>query len=232
MIAAQIAVALGHAIRVGHDWRCDCPVHQGHSLTVANGRDGQLLVKCFGGCGWREIFGELRGLGLIEGRSVDVNSEREDELRRRQDVAAKAEIERLRRHIAAARDIYRRGKSAAGSRVETYLRLRNISRPIPAALRFLLHCPHRNGGYFPAMVTPIVDAAGEQIAVHKTFLRPDGSGKTDLPREEQRETCGPMKGGAVWLAPLRPGAFWLSARASNLRSVPRSVSITGLGRAL
>jgi phage/plasmid primase-like uncharacterized protein len=51
------------------------------------------------------------------------------------------------------------------------------------------------------MVAPIVNAAGEQIAIHKTFLRPDGRGKTDLPKTEQRETCGPMKGGAVRLAP-------------------------------
>jgi hypothetical protein len=180
-------------------------VHGGHSLTLADGRDGKLLVKCFGGCEWREIFGEFRALGLIEGRHVDVNPEREDEFRRRREAEAKAEIEKLRRRIAAARDLYRRGKSAAGSPVKTYLRRRNICGPIPAVLRFLQHCPHRNGGYFPAMVAPIVNAAGDQIAIHKTFLRSDGSGKADLPKKEQRETCGPMKEGAVRLAPLRPG---------------------------
>ena len=92
MTAADIAVALGRAVRVGHDWRCDCPVHQGHSLTIADGRDGILLVKCFGGCEWREIFGELRALGLIEGRPVDINPEREDELRRRREAQAKAHV--------------------------------------------------------------------------------------------------------------------------------------------
>jgi hypothetical protein len=200
MNARDIAAALGHARREGRDWRADCPVHGGHSLTIADGREGKLLVKCFGGCEWREIFVELRALGLIEGCRVDVNPEREDELRRRREAEAKAEIERLRRRIATARDLYRRGKSTAGGPVEIYLRRRNISGPIPAVLRFLQHCPHRNGGYFPAMVAPIVNAAGEQIAIHKTFLRPDGRGKADLPKTEQRETCGPMKGGAVRLA--------------------------------
>jgi hypothetical protein len=200
MNARDIAAALGPARREGRDWRVDCPVHGGHSLTIADGRDGKLIVKCFGGCEWREIFGELRALGLIEGRPVDINPEREDEFRRRREAEATAEIERLRRRITAARDLYRRGGPAAVSPVETYLRLRNISGPIPAVLRFLQHCPHRNGGYFPAMVAPIVTAAGEQIAIHKTFLRPDGRGKADLPKTEQRETCGPMKRGAVRLA--------------------------------
>jgi hypothetical protein len=206
MIAREIAQKLGHAVRAGHDWRCDCPVHQGHSLTIADGRDGKLLVKCFGGCEWRDIFSEFRALGLSEGRPTDIDPEREEDLRRRRDAEARAEIERLRRRIAAARDLYRRGGPAAGSPVETYLRLRNISGPIPAVLRFLQRCPHRNGGYFPAMVAPIVNAAGEQIAIHKTFLRPDGRGKADLPKTEQRETCGPVKGGTVRLGPHRPGS--------------------------
>jgi putative DNA primase/helicase len=89
--------------------------------------------------------------------------------------------------------------------VEAWLRMRGHTGPVPPMLRFLQHCPHRNGSHYPAMVAPIVNIAGEQIAIHKTFLRPDGRGKVDLPREQQRETCGPMKGGAVRLAPHRPG---------------------------
>jgi putative DNA primase/helicase len=203
--AREIARQLGRAVRVGHDWRCDCPLHQGHSLTIADGRDGKLLVKCFGGCEWREIFNQFRNLGLISGRPVDLDPEQEDELRRRREAEAKAEIERLRRRIAAARDLYRHSTHATGTPVETYLCSRGIAGPIPPALRWLQHCPHRNGSYFPAMVAPVVNVAGEQIAAHKTFLRPDGRGKADLPKEEQRETCGPMKGGAVRLAPHRPG---------------------------
>jgi hypothetical protein len=92
MNARDIAAALGHAGREGRDWRVDCPVHGGHSLTIADGRDGKLIVKCFGGCEWREVFGELRALGLIEGRPVDINPKQEDELRRRREAEARAEI--------------------------------------------------------------------------------------------------------------------------------------------
>jgi putative DNA primase/helicase len=201
--AREIARQLGHPVRVGHDWRCDCPIHQGHSLTIADGRDGKLLVKCFGGCAWRQIFDELRGLGLISGRPVDAAPEREDELRRKREAEAKREIERLRRRIAAARDLYRRAKPATGTPVETYLRSRGIIGPIPSILRFLQHCPHRNGRYYSAMIAPVLGVAGEQIGVHKTFLSPDGSGKAALPKLEQRETCGPFKGGAIRLAPHR-----------------------------
>jgi putative DNA primase/helicase len=209
--AREVAEQLGHAVRVGHDWRCNCPRHQGHSLTLADGRDGKLLVKCWGGCEWGDIFPELRARGLLGGDPVDISPERVDELRRKREAEAKAEIDRLRRRIAAARDLYRYSKDAAGTPVEAWLRSRGILGPIPPALRFLPHCPHRNGRYYPAMVAAVVNVTGEQIAVHKTFLRPDGSGKADLPKEEQRETCGPMKGGAVRLAPHRPGVELLIA---------------------
>ena len=205
MTAREIARQLGHPVRVGHDWRCDCPVHAGHSLTIADGRDGKLLVKCFGGCEWRDIFSELRSRGLLGGGPVEISPEREDEFRRRRDAEAKREIERLRRRIAAARDLYRHSKEATGTPVEAWLRTRRITSPIPPVLRWLQHCPHRNGSYHSAMIAPVVNITGEQIAIHKTFLRPDGRSKADLPKEEQRETCGPLKGGAIHLAPHRAG---------------------------
>jgi putative DNA primase/helicase len=210
--AREIAQQLGHALRVGHDWRCDCPLHRGHSLTIADGRDGKLLVKCFGGCGWREIFSEFRVLGLISGCPVDVDPQREDELRRKREAEARREIERIRRRISSARDLYRRASPAAGTPAESYLlQSRGIAGPIPPVLRFLPHCPHRNGSYYPAMVAPIVNVLGEQIAVHKTSLRPGGTSKADLPKEKQRETCGPFKGGAIRLAPHRPDVELLIA---------------------
>jgi putative DNA primase/helicase len=204
MMAHDIALALGGGQREGHNYRAPCPLHGGNSLYFADGRDGNLLIHCFAGCEGRDIFAELRARGLIAGEAR-LDPQREEERRRREEAKAKADIERLRRKICWARDLYQRGKPATGTAVETYLGSRGITGPIPPVLRFLKFCPHRNGSYYPAMVAPIVNVAGEQIAVHKTFLRPDGTAKADLPREERRETCGPMKGGAVRLAPHRPG---------------------------
>jgi len=205
MNAREIAVALGDARREGHDWRAKCPVHGGHGLTLCDGRGGKLLVKCWGGCQWREILDELRSRGLIEGNSPAPNPERDEEHRRRKESETKAEIERLRRRICGARDVYRRAQQADNTPVEVYLRSRGIRGPISSALRWLRVCPHRNGGHYPAMLAPVVGVAGEQIGVHKSFLCPDGSGQADLPKAEQRETCGPFRGGAIRLAPHRAG---------------------------
>ena len=154
MNAHEIAVALGDARREGHDWRARCPVHGGHGLTLADGLGGKLLVKCWGGCQWREILDELRSLGLIAG-DPGASPEREVERRRREETQAKAEAERIRRRIATARNLYGRTQAAAGTSVEVYLRARGYTGPIPRALRWLQHCPHRKGGYYPAMLHPL-----------------------------------------------------------------------------
>jgi phage/plasmid primase-like uncharacterized protein len=199
MTAREIAAALGNARRDGRDWRCQCPVHRGDSLTLRDGSD-TLLVKCWGGCTAHEIIDALRSRGLIEG----VPDPEQQEVRRKPAaVAAKTEAERIKRKIARARSLYQRGEPATETPVEVYLHSRGITIPIPPALRYLRRCPHRNGRYFPAMIAPIVNIAGEQTAIHKTFLKPDGSGKADLPKKEQRETCGIMKSAAVRLAPPR-----------------------------
>jgi putative DNA primase/helicase len=198
--AAEIAAALGGK-REGRQWRCRCPAHGGHSLLLADGRNGKLLATCFGGCQWKDIFGELHALGLIGNDRLDTGGLEQEESRpHRARLETRAEIERLRRSISAARRLYRRASPASGTHAETYLRARGIAGSITPILRFLEACPHRNGHYYSAMVAPILNLDGDLIAVHKTFLSPDGSGKADLPKQEQRETCGPMRGGAVRLA--------------------------------
>jgi phage/plasmid primase-like uncharacterized protein len=210
--ARDIAVALGRAERHGHDWRCLCPVHDGHSLTVADSRDGKLLIKCFAGCDSLDVFNELRARGLVDGKPTEISSERRrEEIQRRNEVAAKAEADRTKRKIALARALYQRAQSAAGTPVAVYIRSRGITIPVPSGLRWLRWCPHRNGGYFPAMVAPIVDVTGVQVGIHKTFLTPDGRCKADLPKDERRETCGILKGGAVRLAEHCPGVELLVA---------------------
>jgi putative DNA primase/helicase len=205
MIAREVALALDGR-REGRGWRCCCPLHGRRSLTLRDGHSG-LLVRCWAGCDAAAILAELRARGLLEGSLDSRSSERSEGLRQ---AAAKAEAEHLRRRIAGARAVYGRGQAAGGTPVEIYLHSRGITLPVPPVLRWLRHCPHRNGHYYPAMVAPIVDVPGKQIGVHKTFLRPDGSGKADLPKAEQRETCGLSKGGAVRLMPPRDGEILIA----------------------
>jgi putative DNA primase/helicase len=203
--AAEIALALGSAERVGREYRASCPVHGGRALYLTD-RYGTLLWHCFGGCGGREVGNALRELGLIESRGDRFDPWRQEALRQREAAVLKAEIERLRRRIERARSLYRHGGPAEGTPAEAYWRSRALPIPMPPVLRYLPHCPHRNGHYYPAMVAPIVDLHGRQTALHVTFLKRDGSAKADLPKEQQCETIGPMKGGSVRLAQPRPGA--------------------------
>jgi putative DNA primase/helicase len=205
MMAREVAAVFGGGRCEGRNWRVPCPIHGGRFLALADGRNGALLIYCFGGCDSRHIWAYLRGRGLVAGSSYRRSPEQIEELRRRDEAAVKAAGEKIRHRISRARALYVSALPAAGTPVEAYLRSRGITIPVPPVLRWLRLCPHRNGHYYPAMVAPIVDVSGEQIGVHKTFLRPDGSGKADLPKEEQRETCGVLRGGAVRLVPHRPG---------------------------
>jgi hypothetical protein len=67
--------------------------------------------------------------------------------------------------------------------------------PVPAVIRFavLWHGPSR--GDLPAMVARVDDMAGNLVAVHRTTLRPDGSGYID------KRMLGPVKGCSVHLTP-------------------------------
>jgi putative DNA primase/helicase len=67
-------------------------------------------------------------------------------------------------------------------------------------LRFQEQAPHRLGARLPAILAPVVNVTGEQTGLHMTFLRPDGAGKANLPKEFQRECRGVIRGGAIRLA--------------------------------
>jgi putative DNA primase/helicase len=71
-------------------------------------------------------------------------------------------------------------------------------------LKFQEQAPHRLGTRLPAMLAPVVDIDGEQIGAHMTYLRRDGAGKADLPKEYQRESRGVIHGGAIRLMPFDP----------------------------
>jgi phage/plasmid primase-like uncharacterized protein len=107
------------------------------------------------------------------------------------------EAEREARTLAFAKQIFGRGRGAAGSPVEKYLIGRGIN-IAPPCLRFVPNCRHPNRACLPAMVAPIYSVDGELIGIHRTFLRPDGSGKADL--DPDKAMLGRARGGAVWLA--------------------------------
>jgi putative DNA primase/helicase len=187
--AAVIARNLGGQ-QQGHNWRCCCPRDCGYALSLSDGDDGKLLLHCFGGCKFDEILVALVEHGLLyDADSMDgpVYAGNGSVPRRHDDAT----------RTAHAIEIYNLGH--ADERIGIYLLSRSITVTSPV-LRFSEQVPHRLGARLPAMLAPIVDVCGSQTGTHATFLKANGSGKADLPKEFQRECRGAIKGGAIRLA--------------------------------
>ena len=195
MSAAGIARQLG-ATRQGNNWRCACPRGCGYSLSFSDGEDGRLLAFCFGGCEFDEIM-----LALVEYGLLDDDDDAGDDPHVSR--ACRCLSARYAERIAHARQIYDSG--VWDERIAVYLRSRGIGLTSPV-LRFQEQAPHRLGARLPAMLAPVVNVTGEQIGVHLTYLRRDGGGKANLPKEYQRECRGVIHGGAIRLAEHDPDA--------------------------
>jgi putative DNA primase/helicase len=196
MGAREVAQALSpRARREGRSWRTLCPVHRGFSLLVADGRDGKLLVKCWGNsCAVEDIFEALRD------RDLDDDSwSRDDDHRDHRTGDAQ-------QHTLWARRAWERGKSARHSPVETYWHARGLGAlAIPPTLRFAPSCKHTpTQSFLPAMLAKVVDCDGEFLALHRTYLRVDGLAKADVDPDCQKMSLGPTRGGVVRLAPHDP----------------------------
>ena len=85
--------------------------------------------------------------------------------------------------------------------METYLRSRDIKIDVPDCVRYhprLKHYP--SGQYLPAMIAAVtVYPDPEIVAIHRTYLKQDGSGKADV--EPNKMMLGSIKGGAVMFGP-------------------------------
>ena len=80
--------------------------------------------------------------------------------------------------VERARGIWCEAVDPQGTPVETYLEHRSVRMPDAHVIRFHPHCP-RKGCAQQAMVALMVDPlSGDPCGIHRTFLKPDGSGHT------------------------------------------------------
>jgi putative DNA primase/helicase len=98
-----------------------------------------------------------------------------------------------RKELSRVKETWGQGVDIHGTLVETYLASRGIltdSIPADAHLRFhrwlTQYAPNGKGGFTvlhegPAMIALITNVHDEILGIHKTFIRPDGSGKADVP---------------------------------------------------
>jgi putative DNA primase/helicase len=201
--AASIAEALGDARREGRSWRCKCPLHGGRSLVIRDGDGGRLLATCWAGCDRLDVLAELRRRGLLGERAhyapqIISPPRRDDDARR----------------TSRALNIWRNTEHGAGSMAGRYLASRRIlPDQWPPSLRFHPRCPRPRDDAgniltpLPAMVGLVEHVERGPVAVHCTYLQPDGSGKADI--EKSKAIFGPVAGGAVRLGMPRTGE-WLA----------------------
>ena len=171
--------------RLRRSWRGRCPAcdYPG-AFSVREGNGGRALLYC-ASCQDRAA--------LVEAVARATGREARPDRRNDSDRAAA----RLRKAEAALR-LWSGSEPAAGTLAAIYL----AGRGLPAwsassALRFRRDTPHPEGGRFPAMVALVRDVSGNGVAVHRTYLWRDGSGKADV--EPPRATLGPIWGGAIRL---------------------------------
>jgi putative DNA primase/helicase len=187
MTAAEIARAL-HGFRVGHWWRCRCPVHGSHQASPAlQDGDYALIVNCWAGCSRGDILEALKRLGLFDG-TFEPSKEFPDKHTR----------DYAERKLARARAIWERARDGRGSTIEHWFRVRGIDLPVPRTLRWARSCRHPTGGWWPVMIARVDNFDGELMGIRRIYLLPDGSGKAPV-KPLERLALGPVAGGAVRL---------------------------------
>lgn len=170
-----------------------CPAHGDRkpSLSLADAADGRLLLNCKTGCAFTDILDALVSKGaMARDYRPEPPSAAEVARRRAEDEAAAAATEK--RALAC----WRQSLPIGGTVAETYLHGRGITCALPDTLRFHPDCWHPSARCAPALVSLIEGLP--RLAVHRTYLRPNGSGKAEL--DPPKAMLGAALGGAVRLS--------------------------------
>jgi hypothetical protein len=191
--ARDLTAALGGRWH-GRYGAAPCPICQPerrkgqNGLTLADGSNGRLVLHCKkSACNFTDV---LAAAGL---RAGDYRAPDPAELAKREAEQCKE----AQRKAEQAKRLWQDAQPIGGTVAEAYLRVRRISCALPATLRFHPSCWHgATARRFPALVALVEGGSG--FAVHRTYLRPDGSGKADI--DPAKAMLGATAGGAVRLS--------------------------------
>jgi putative DNA primase/helicase len=167
---------------MGGYWMACCPSHPDSkaSLSIRASDNGKPLFKCFAGCPFDAINAALGGPLFTRAIAGQV-----------------APPPDAKNRTEFAQRLWRASTPANGTIVENYLRSRCI-KILPPSLRFNSCMKHPVGIFAPGMVAIVQGPDGQLTAIHRTFLKDDGSGKAEL--DPPKMALGPIRGGAVRLA--------------------------------
>lgn len=192
MSAETATLALGGKW-TGRSGSAFCPVHENTrtpALSLADGDNGKLLVKCFAGCDPVDVLRELNRRGLDDESFND------------------GPKLKPARKISDRRDyaltLWRETQPISDTLAEEYLRKRGVNSPFPASLRFhpsLKHAPSQTR--LPAIIALVTTGEHDQATgIHRTYLAPDAQKSSVMPCKMMLGDCG---GGAVRLSNGRDG---------------------------
>jgi hypothetical protein len=195
--AAALARALGGR-RSDNGWVTRCPAHDDRhpSLSIADGRDGRLLLRCFAGCSWAAIRAALEARSLWPGRQAYSPASARAWGISHGRCPPVLQPDKL----AAVKHIWRNATAAPGTAVEMYLRSRCLTTPVPPTLRYARLRHRESGNWLPCMVAAVQAADGRLTGLHRTYLQPGGGGKAEV--EPAKKMLGACRGGAVRLTPV------------------------------
>jgi hypothetical protein len=192
MDVVTLARSLG-ARRFGDYWMARCPAHadQNPSLSIAAGRNGTVLVHCFGGCEQDRVIQALVSLGLwVCGRTEPCSSV----IHKSRERGNSTEV-----RTSAALQVWEASHPAEGTLVEAYLASRGLRITAPTSLRFHPALKHPSGHKWPVMVAAVTRGSDTRlVGIHRTFLAHDGMGKASV--DNPKMMLGPCRSGAVQLA--------------------------------
>ena len=174
-----------------------CPTHpDGRTPALKISDDPRKLdnidLHCFSGCDWRDVKHELVRSGLLpEGPAP---TRKWPKLKFAQPSPEPADDGRHE----AAKDLWLASTPIMGTVAERYLRGRGLQPPWPRWLRYAAALKHGPTGLIlPGLVAGIVTGDGTFSAVHRSFLKLDGSGKA--PVSSPKMALGSIGDGAVRL---------------------------------
>jgi putative DNA primase/helicase len=147
--------------------------------------DHAVLVTCFGGCDRRDVIDVLRRRSLLETQERSKASARWPN---RDTYTHNPDSEALK--------IWRGASPAAGSIIESYLRGRGITLPVPPSIRCGTRL-HLDRYELPAMVAVVQRPDGKIVAAQTTLLTAAGK---KAPVATPRISTGALGAGAVRLA--------------------------------
>ncbi len=175
-----------------------CPTHpDGRTPALKISDDPRksdgIDVHCFGGCRWEDVKHDPARAGLLaEWQGTDAKPW--PKLKFSDPSPEPADDNRHE----AAKDIWLASKPLAGTAAERYLDSRALQPPWPPWLRYAAALKHGPTGLIlPGLVAGITDGSGNFVAIHRTYLKVDGSGKA--PVSSPKMALGAIGDGAVRL---------------------------------